>query len=154
MQVLSYPNRKKVKSCSRSDCAQANPQPVESFHKTKSRHDGLHPYCKTCMRRLNRQYSKANPEKTALRSRKSYLKYFYGITLEQYETMLTAQNYGCAICKTHHSKFEKSLHVDHCHVTDRIRQLLCSNCNFVIGYAQENTEILKTAIAYLERHND
>lgn len=38
----------------------------------------------------------------------------YGITLSEYEVMLEAQGFTCAIC--HRPPTNKRLHVDHCHV--------------------------------------
>jgi hypothetical protein len=66
--------------------------------------------------------------------------------------MLIGQAYGCAICgaRSGCSKGRK-LFIDHNHKTKKIRGLLCSKCNFMIGISGDNSEILKKAIAYLER---
>ncbi len=150
MPLLRQTDRKILKKCARPDCARL--QPLSAFHKNKQKKDGLNPYCRECVRKLHKGYRDANPEATALKSRKGYLKLFYGITLEQYEEMLALQNESCAICGTHHTFFEKSLHVDHCHLTGKIRQLLCNNCNHVIGKARDDIRILKNAIQYLTKH--
>jgi len=55
----------------------------------------------------------------------------YGITLDQYNTMLEQQNYCCAICKTEPTNI--ALAVDHCHTSGKIRKLLCSSCNRCLG---------------------
>ncbi len=73
----------------------------------------------------------------------------YGITLEDYETMLKQQEGRCAICKNKPNK--KSLSVDHNHDTGKIRGLLCNNCNQGLGRFQDNPEILQIASAYLNQ---
>jgi hypothetical protein len=73
----------------------------------------------------------------------------YGITLEQYNAMFANQNGCCLICNKHQKVLEKGLAVDHCHTTGKVRGLLCSNCNLMLGLAKDKTEILSNAIRYL-----
>jgi len=80
-----------------------------------------------------------------------YLKRNYGITASERQQMLDAQNGECAICGIRESKCKKRHAVDHCHETGKIRGILCTNCNSAIGKLQDNTELLKKAIAYLEK---
>jgi len=84
------------------------------------------------------------------------LRRYYGLTLEEYNAKLEAQNGVCAICKGPevaiiHGKL-KPLSVDHNHETGAVRDLLCSHCNHMIGHAAERIEVLKSAISYLEKH--
>ena len=119
------------------------------FHSNKSFRDGVSSVCKPCHNLKVRK--KYNPLK-----RKAYkLKYLYGITLEEYESKLKTQGYGCAICKTNVPGGKgKYFYVDHDHITGQVRDLLCHNCNFVVGYAKEDTDILRAAINYLEVWGD
>jgi hypothetical protein len=59
----------------------------------------------------------------------------YGISKEQYETLLKAQNGACACC--HEVPASTSMHpdlvVDHDHRTGAVRGLLCARCNHVLG---------------------
>lgn len=81
------------------------------------------------------------------------LKSFYGMTIEQYEAMLEAQDGRCAICGNGADKSGKNvLYVDHCHDSGAIRELLCSRCNFAIGQADDRPEILEAMAGYLRRH--
>lgn len=106
-------------------------------------------------------YQKTHKEEIAIRMRIYYdtnknkvrsdtLKRRYGIDVEQQKQMYISQNGVCAICG---KKFKngKDMHVDHNHVTGKIRQLLCNRCNFLIGNANEDIFILSNAIAYLQK---
>ena len=42
---------------------------------------------------------------------------------------------------------------DHCHQTNKFRGWICKKCNGVLGYVDDNVEILKKLIAYLEKFN-
>jgi len=47
----------------------------------------------------------------------------------------------------------KNLAIDHCHKTNAIRGLLCSSCNRSLGLFQDDVNILKSAIKYLEANS-
>lgn len=72
----------------------------------------------------------------------------YGITLEQYNEMLDAQGGACAICG---ETKERSLHVDHDHVSGTVRGLLCDFCNIGLGHFQDDPDRLVAAAAYIIR---
>ena len=82
--------------------------------------------------------------------RNIHLKRKYGITLEQVNAMITAQNGACAICL---EKFvnTRDTHVDHNHETGQVRQLLCTECNHGVGNFKEKPINLQRAIEYLQR---
>jgi hypothetical protein len=92
---------------------------------------------------------KENPESY----RASKYKSNYGLTIEQYDTMFVAQNGCCAICKNPpNHKWHKHLHVDHDHLTDQVRQLLCHGCNTGMGGFKDDPALLRVAADYIERH--
>lgn len=70
----------------------------------------------------------------------------YNVSLEEYNKMFEAQSGCCAICKTHQSEFTRALHIDHCHKSNKIRGLLCVNCNTGLGHFKENVGLLQQAI--------
>lgn len=78
----------------------------------------------------------------------------YGISLEERDQLLAAQGGVCLICKRTLDGSSKDLtpSVDHIHGTKIIRGLLCSNCNVLLGMAKDSTEILQSAITYLNKH--
>src|SRR5271167_40528 len=69
------------------------------------------------------------------------LKNRYGITIEQFEEMLIKQNGLCAICNNLPEE-GKRLNVDHDHKTNKVRALLCRNCNLLIGHANDQINLL------------
>lgn len=146
------------------------------FHKAKGNKDGLASYCKDCVRAVRKRHFQTHKEEYYKRSsewkRKNrstlsekYREWCkkhptknlehrlrkYGLTLEDFNRMAEEQGGVCAICRcvpTLHRLF-----VDHCHVTGKVRGLLCNSCNSVLGYAKDNTEVLKVAIQYLRKHS-
>ena len=92
-----------------------------------------------------KKYNLENYEKI----KNKVLKYQYGITLDDYNQMFADQNGCCAICGLHQSEFKKALHVDHCHTTDKVRGLLCAECNLGLGKFKDNIQTLENAIRYL-----
>jgi hypothetical protein len=64
--------------------------------------------------------------------------------------MLAAQRGGCGICGTKTVPTIGSFHVDHDHVTGKVRGLLCHHCNVGIGSLGDSVEVLSKAISYLD----
>jgi hypothetical protein len=91
-----------------------------------------------------------DPKTHAKKVRRSILKRRYGITPEQYETMLAAQGGHCALCdRTPADERFKHLSVDHCHGTGHVRGLLCMSCNQAIGKLGDDENGLLRALNYL-----
>ena len=97
----------------------------------------------------------------------SMVKAKYGITLDAYDAMLTAQGHRCAICGvaivsaySHVIEFglarrgakRGSAMIDHDHVTGLIRGLLCVRCNMGIGCFRDSAAGLEAAARYLREH--
>lgn len=76
------------------------------------------------------------------------LQWRYGITLSEFLAMHEKQGNVCKICLG--IRGVRKLVVDHQHETGKVRGLLCENCNRGIGLFDDNIEILKSAIKYLE----
>lgn len=71
----------------------------------------------------------------------------YGITSDDYDQMLICQGGKCAICKEQSDR----LFVDHDHATRNVRGLLCHGCNIILGNAKDSPDILRAALAYLDK---
>lgn len=123
-------------------------KPLERFQFRKDKQI-FRTECKNCQTKQSNlrpsaiQWRKKNKQ----RHKKYDLKRFYGMSLEQFENMKKAQNNKCLIC----CKVFKSPHVDHCHVTGKIRGLLCNLCNVGLGAFKDNLVSLQNAINYLKK---
>jgi len=73
--------------------------------------------------------------------------------LANFDQLFAQQNGCCAICNRHQSEFEKSLEVDHCHKTGKVRGLLCHFHNKAIGLFQDNLILLDNAKDYLIKNS-
>lgn len=80
----------------------------------------------------------------------------YGISLQDVLAMAEAQDHKCAICGERETVMKngivKHLAVDHDHTTGKVRALLCQSCNQMLGFAKDDPDLLKRAIAYLAKH--
>jgi hypothetical protein len=74
----------------------------------------------------------------------------YGISLEEFNTLLEIQDNSCAICAKPLDSLRRRMNIDHDHDTNKVRGLLCTGCNTGLGHLGDNVEGLKKAIAYLE----
>lgn len=74
----------------------------------------------------------------------------YNISLEEYSLLLKKQQNKCAICGIDKCSSGKSFAVDHDHKTNKIRGLLCKNCNVGLGMFEDNTNNIEKALLYLK----
>lgn len=164
-----------TKTCGR--CRQD--KSVEDFSKSSVKLDGRQSRCKACAKEVywegrdrsieeKRRYNLENkddinakakiyrdefPEKNKERK----LKYYYNITLEQYNEMLDSQNHVCAICEGTNESSGKDLFVDHDHSCcpggrscgECVRGLLCNDCNLSIGRMRDDPIRLTKAVEYI-----
>lgn len=99
-----------------------------------------------------RQYCRNWKNKNPKRYKEKNVLYKYKIDFNQFETLLKQQNYSCAICNKQSTKLKRSLCVDHCHTTNKVRGLLCDSCNNGLGRFKDNINNLKNAIKYLKQY--
>ena len=74
----------------------------------------------------------------------------YGLTPNQVQAMLEAQNYVCAIC----GNYFGLQNIDHCHKTGKVRGILCVNCNRGLGAFGDNIRNMEKALEYLKHANE
>jgi hypothetical protein len=88
-----------------------------------------------------------DPEKT----RETAWERRYGLSREDYEELLKSQGGVCAICSTSEvGREHKYFHVDHDHISNKVRGLLCDKCNRGLGYFNDRPLILSKAASYLK----
>lgn len=140
---------------------------TSEFGVESKRKDGLYPQCKPCARAAKKatranaspeqkaiwraqinQWRIDNPDKVRVHDRRHKLKKFFGMTEEEYNELLIKQNGACAICRK--TSEGKALAVDHCHETNKVRGLLCSNCNTALGLLGDDVTLMQKGIEYLE----
>lgn len=106
-------------------------------------------YCKECNNRRGREHYRFNKKQKQING----LKQNYNISLEEYNKLLEIQNSVCAICKKI-CKTGRSLSVDHNHKTGKNRGLLCQKCNSILGFMDEDINLLEIIRDYLIKHSD
>jgi hypothetical protein len=120
------------------------------FVKDASTKDGRHVTCTLCRNSKRRRQYAAQPETRAYFKRRHVLR-TYGLTPQQYDAMLAAQDGKCAACSDALTP-GKATHVDHCHATGRVRGILCNGCNTALGHAQDDPSRLRALADYLDAH--
>ncbi len=150
-----------MKSC--STCRE--PKDLTEFAKNSSAADGLYHRCRRCaskrwkeyyaansddIKEHQNNYYHANSEKNKKCSTRALRKTRYGVTQEMYDAMHTAQLGVCAICLRDDGA--RSLSVDHCHKTGKVRGLLCGKCNLTLGTFDEDIARFQACADYLSSH--
>lgn len=139
-----------LRECTQCGVIAHTEEELELFAKDASRPHGRSSICKECKNAYGRNYNNRNQKQ-----RKSgKLKNMYGITLDDYNDMFNKQSGCCAICKTHQTHLKRKLFVDHCHSSNKVRELLCHHCNSLLGYAKDNKNILLEALHYVVKHKE
>lgn len=103
-------------------------------------------------KRACRECARLNARRQVLRK--------YGLTPERFDALMKGQGSACGIC------FEPLVigpqtHIDHDHTCcpgigscgECVRGILCGNCNSLLGMSNDNIDVLRSAIAYLESRN-
>ena len=139
---------------------------LSMFQSRRSTKDGYRNECKVCRSTYDHLYysKRENKDRRLKRQMDRYwenrgeylrLMFFrtYGITQEEKDKMVSTQGNRCAIC---HNEFRSSKDtcLDQRHSTGEIRGILCCKCNQALGLLDENIEIIKNLIKYVEKNNE
>lgn len=89
---------------------------------------------------------RTNQERLYGGHRNFLLKLRYGISEAQFEKLRTAQGGKCAICGKRPAK-----HVDHDHVTGKVRAILCFYCNRGLGKFRDDPHSIRKTLNYLAK---
>ena len=119
-------------------------------HELNERRGGKQ-YCDTtCQGKASWQRNKSGERERSLRIR-------YGLSLNQFDSLLAAQGAACAVCHTTEPG-PRGWCVDHdhacCHESARscgdcVRGILCGPCNTGLGHFGDDADRLMQAVAYL-----
>lgn len=114
-------------------------KPISEFKSNPAMLKGYENICKSC---------------TIIRQREHRIYRYYGIELEDYDKMAKDQEGKCLLCEKVPNGLKKGeqFHVDHDHITGKIRGLLCDTCNRGLGMFKESPELLLKASEYISKH--
>ena len=125
---------------------------IVEFYESESNKDGLSGQCKICKVANDKPYS----ENKRQYNEKYRLKTKFGITVEEREYLLQHQQHRCAICNESEVEKQRKLAIDHNHLSNKIRGMLCMTCNAAMGLlkADIGVELLQKAILYIKETED
>lgn len=77
----------------------------------------------------------------------------YGLSEEKYHEIREKQKQKCAMCFVPFRESPKSIHIDHCHATGKVRGVLCDGCNLFLGRIESPSysKKIEMAFAYLRK---
>ena len=103
-----------------------------------------------------------DPERQARKSREYRVKYpdielrtrlkKFDLSIEEYNTLIVKQNNRCKLCGK--PPKNRALAIDHCHITGRIRGLLCVSCNTSLGQLGDSVEAIEKVLVYLSNEQE
>lgn len=115
---------------------------TRAFARNKSRKAGIHNECKECQATYNRIWF----------ARKNY-----GISDAHARRIVDLIRSGeafCEICGENLILSKTGYSIDHCHMTNKVRGLLCRNCNNGLGHFKDDLYSLEKAQQYLRKYGN
>lgn len=130
-------------------------QEHQELEKERKKKDYLRNKEKYRIKNKNWRKNLKNKEKQKIYNKKSHLKIRFGLSVEEYDTMIKKQNNKCASCGITFNENNNSERpcIDHDHKIGKIREILCNNCNLTLGIMSDDAEKLINLVKYLEKHN-
>jgi len=134
-------------------------KPLDEFHRNKNMKDGRVSRCKDCAKEASTQWRLENRDPEAQRE---YMRRWhdmnrgrrYGLTPLEYLRLEEASGGVCAVCGQPPSGKRDRLVVDHDHVTNKVRGMVCHPCNSGIGLFQDDPERLRAAAQWVQTHRE
>lgn len=121
------------------------------FYKRNSTKDGRYSECKKCNDLRRSEWKKDKPLHKRVYLKQWKLMGRFGLTLDDYVSMMDEQKGCCLVCGgSLDSGAKQSPCVDHDHNTGKVRGLLCNRCNRGIGMLGDNYESVLKAAEYLK----
>lgn len=116
-------------------CKESKPMSGEYFPPHNGKKNGFDSWCRKCRANYRSNIRRGNYRK-------------FGISDDDLKILLARGK--CDICGCS----GPSLSVDHCHSENKVRGLLCMNCNLGLGKFKDDLNLLQKAQAYLSQHRD
>jgi len=126
-------------------------KPINLFYKDKRRSLGVARECKQCKEAETKKRRLLKPHLFKQKRKKAMLKEKFNMTVDQWDKLYENQAGKCDICGTHQSELRRALAVDHDHVTNKVRGLLCDSCNNGLGRFKDSSDICLKASEYLNK---
>lgn len=99
------------------------------------------------------EVTKSKIQKSTIYIRTMKLKKF-GVSYDEFLKRVKKQNYSCEICEKKFGIKIKNLPVlDHNHKNGKIRGIICSNCNILLGHINDEIKFLDNFKSYLIKYN-
>lgn len=114
--------------------------PEWKFYARPDSPDGLSYQCMGCQKEYDRKRN---------RNLKQDTEYRHNMYPGQYDETLKKQNGECALPSCH---CKENLVCDHNHKTRKFRAILCRPHNLGLGHFDDNSQLLREAADYLEKH--
>ena len=110
-------------------------------------------------RELAREWRKNNPDKQKMISLKCNLRKCYNMSVEEWDALWEKQKGLCPICNRPLSEEYRRPCVDHDHETGKIRGIIHSGCNLLVGILEKDMSIdlankINNIINYLNKENN
>jgi hypothetical protein len=149
----------------------------DDFYPERKSKDGFGWRCKSCVKTqmstwyaTNKEYVSRRNKTPAVKARRraaqkrydetpggraqnraTKLRLSYGITADEWDSMLIAQAGRCASCGDQFTDALRAIHVDHCHDSRVVRALLCRTCNIAEGVLGGDPDRIRSLLAYVLR---
>lgn len=150
LRVRTYDPNRKEKRC--TGCLEV--WPLDQFYINNAHSDGRMSRCKHCVDQRQAKVVKSPRQKQAATDgrRKKQLANFGVQELDQCEICgaKSDSSRNRRVTRGHEIPKAARLALDHNHTTGEYRGQLCSCCNMLIGYGNDDPEILRKAALYLE----
>lgn len=122
---------------------------LDNFSKRSAHVTGYKAWCKSCDSIAFNAHRRANLAKHQARERAQHYERKYNLDKDLAKVLSNPNNRigTCPLCRN-----VEHLVLDHDHKTGKVRDLICSQCNTMLGNARDSLDVLYEAIAYLKKH--
>lgn len=109
-------------------------------------------FFKTGFTYLGKQKYRADCKQCSQARHKAYVR---GLSVKEREDFLASRDFRCEVCGMSRDAslriLKKDLSIDHCHITNVNKGVLCNVCNMGSGYFRDDSDLAFKLFKYLER---